>query len=309
MKKNRTIIMVLFFFVGLLILLYPSISDFYNQKVQSKVIVDYESLLKNIEKKDYTNLFEQAQNYNEELASYKVPYVSYKKLKNYQNILNVNDDGMMGYISIDKIKVELPIYHGTSEQVLSVAVGHLEGSSFPIGGKGTHSVLSAHRGLPSSKLFTDLDKLEIGDTFTITILDRLLTYQVDQIEIVEPNDIKKLEIDPNEDYVTLMTCTPYGINTHRLLVRGIRVENAKAKTYITTEAFKISNLIITPLVALPIIFIILLIIIFKPIESNPLDEYLHNIDNNIKIVNTNKSKQITKNKSIKQNKNLNNKKK
>lgn len=309
MKKNRTIIMVLFFFVGLLILLYPSISDFYNQKVQSKVIVDYESLLKNIEKKDYTNLFEQAQNYNEELASYKVPYVSYKKLKNYQNILNVNDDGMMGYISIDKIKVELPIYHGTSEQVLSVAVGHLEGSSFPIGGKGTHSVLSAHRGLPSSKLFTDLDKLEIGDTFTITILDRLLTYQVDQIEIVEPNDIKNLEINPNEDYVTLMTCTPYGINTHRLLVRGIRVENAKAKTYITTEAFKISNLIITPLVALPIIFIILLIIIFKPIESNPLDEYLHNIDNNIKIVNTNKSKQITKNKSIKQNKNLNNKKK
>ena len=309
MKKNRTIIMVLFFFVGLLILLYPSISDFYNQKVQSKVIVDYESLLKNIEKKDYTNLFEQAQNYNEELASYKVPYVSYKKLKNYQNILNVNDDGMMGYISIDKIKVELPIYHGTSEQVLSVAVGHLEGSSFPIGGKGTHSVLSAHRGLPSSKLFTDLDKLESGDTFTITILDRLLTYQVDQIEIVEPNDIKNLEINPNEDYVTLMTCTPYGINTHRLLVRGIRVENAKAKTYITTEAFKISNLIITPLVALPIIFIILLIIIFKPIESNPLDEYLHNIDNNIKIVNTNKSKQITKNKSIKQNKNLNNKKK
>ena len=268
MKKNMTIIMVLFFFVGLLILLYPSISDFYNQKRQSKVIVDYEALLEKYSKKDYTELFEEADKYNQKLASYKIPYLSYKKIENYNEILDVNETGMMGYISIDKIKVELPIYHGTSEQVLSVAVGHLEGSSFPVGGKGTHSVLSAHRGLPSSKLFTDLNKLEIGDTFTITILDRLITYEVDQIEIVEPSDLKKLEIDPEKDYVTLMTCTPYGINTHRLLVRGTRIENAKEKIYITTEAFKISNLIVTPLVALPIIFLLLLIIIFKPMEKN-----------------------------------------
>ena len=267
MKKNRTIIMVLFFFVGLLILLYPSISDFYNQKRQSIVIVDYEALLEKYSKKDYTELFEEANNYNQKLASYKIPYLSYKKIENYNEILDVNETGMMGYISIDKIKVELPIYHGTSEQVLSVAVGHLEGSSFPVGGKGTHSVLSAHRELPSSKLFTDLNKLEIGDTFTITILDRLITYEVDQIVIVEPSDLKKLEIDPEKDYVTLMTCTPYGINTHRLLVRGTRIENAKEKIYITTEAFKISNLIVTPLVALPIIFLLLLIIIFKPIFS------------------------------------------
>ena len=191
---------------------------------------------------------------------------------------------MMGYISIDKIKVELPIYHGTSEQVLSVAVGHLEGSSFPVGGLGTHSVLSAHRGLPSSKLFTDLNKLEIGDTFTVTILDRLITYEVDQIEIVEPTDIKKLEIDPEKDYITLMTCTPYGINTHRLLVRGTRIENTKEKTFITTEAFQVSNLIVTPLVALPIIFILLLSIIFKPIEKNYLEEYLDTTKQN----NTNK---------------------
>ena len=283
-KNNKTIIMILFFFVGLLVLLYPSISDFYNQKRQSKVIVDYELLLEKYSTNDYTKLFEEADNYNKELASYKHPYIYYKELKNYNKILDVNGTGMMGYISIDKIKVELPIYHGTSEQVLSVAVGHLEGSSFPVGGLGTHSVLSAHRGLPSSKLFTDLNKLEIGDTFTVTILDRLITYEVDQIEIVEPTDLKKLEIDPEKDYITLMTCTPYGINTHRLLVRGTRIENTKEKTFITTEAFQVSNLIVTPLVALPIIFILLLSIIFKPIEKNYLEEYLDTTKQN----NTNK---------------------
>ena len=280
-KNNKTIIMILFFFVGLLVLLYPSISDFYNQKRQSKVIVDYESLLEKYSSNDYTQLFDEADKYNKELASLKYPYIYYKELKNYNKILDVNNTGMMGYISIDKIKVELPIYHGTSEQVLNVAVGHLEGSSFPVGGLGTHSVLSAHRGLPSSKLFTDLNKLEIGDTFTVTILDRLITYEVDQIETVEPNDLQKLEINPEKDYITLMTCTPYGINTHRLLVRGTRIENTKQKTYITTEAFQVSNLIVTPLVALPIIFILLLSIVFKPIEKDYLDEYLDITQNNI----------------------------
>jgi len=280
-KNNKTIIMILFFFVGLLVLLYPAISDFYNQKRQSKVIVDYESLLEKYSSNDYTQLFDEADKYNKELASLKYPYIYYKELKNYNKILDVNNTGMMGYISIDKIKVELPIYHGTSEQVLNVAVGHLEGSSFPVGGLGTHSVLSAHRGLPSSKLFTDLNKLEIGDTFTVTILDRLITYEVDQIETVEPNDLQKLEINPEKDYITLMTCTPYEINTHRLLVRGTRIENTKQKTYITTEAFQVSNLIVTPLVALPIIFILLLSIVFKPIEKDYLDEYLDITQNNI----------------------------
>ena len=293
-KNNKTIIMILFFFVGLLVLLYPSISDFYNQKRQSKVIVDYESLLEKYSTNDYTKLFEEADNYNKELASYKHPYIYYKELKNYNKILDVNNTGMMGYISIEKIKVELPIYHGTSEQVLSVAVGHLEGSSFPVGGLGTHSVLSAHRGLPSSKLFTDLNKLEIGDTFTVTILDRLITYEVDQIEIVEPTDLKKLEIDPEKDYITLMTCTPYGINTHRLLVRGTRIENTKQKTYITTEAFQVSNLIVTPLVALPIIFILLLSIVFKPIEKDYLDEYLDITQNNINTDKYNNKDKTTK---------------
>lgn len=266
MKKNRTIIMVLFFFMGLLVLLYPSISDFYNQKVMSKEIGNYEEIIKELTKEDYSNFFEKANKYNEKLASYEDPFLSYKKVKNYKNTINIDGNGMMGYVSIDKIKVELPIYHGTSEQVLSVAVGHLEGSSLPVGGKGTHAVLSAHRGLPSTKLFTDLDKLEIGDVFTITVLDQLLTYEIDQIEIVEPHDITNLKIDPEQDYVTLMTCTPYGINTHRLLVRGHRIENTEKPAYVTTEAFRVSNLTTTPLVAVPIVLTILIIIIIQPVN-------------------------------------------
>ena len=268
MKKNKTtIIMVLFFFIGLAILLYPSISNFYNQKVQSKAIIDYESILNNIKKEDYTDYFNKADEYNKKLLSMKRPLLTYKNIKNYNKILNLNDHGMMGYLTIDKIKVELPIYHGTSADVLNKAVGHLEGTSLPVGGKGTHSVLSAHRGLPSFKLFTDLDKLEIGDTFVINILDRTITYQVDKITIVKPNQVNDLKIDKDGDYVTLLTCTPYGINTHRLLVRGKRIENEAKKTFITTEGFRISTLVVMPLVALPIIFSLLLIILIKPINK------------------------------------------
>ena len=267
MKKNKTIILVLFFFMGLLIWLYPSISDFYNQKLQSEAIVDYESLLKDYTAEDYSKIFEEANEYNKILQKLKDPYLMYKKIKNYNKILNVNNDGMMGYISIDKIKVELPIYHGTAESVLSTGVGHLEGSSLPVGGNGTHSVLSAHRGLPTSKLFTDLDKLEMGDTFTITILNQVFTYEVDYIEIVEPHDIETLEINPDKDYLTLMTCTPYGINTHRLLVRGIRTEDQNKMPYITTEAFKVSNLTVMPIVAIPIILVFLIIIMLQPIKN------------------------------------------
>lgn len=268
MKKNKTtLIMVLFFFIGLAILLYPSISNFYNQKVQSKAIIDYESILNNIKKEDYTDYFNKADEYNKKLLSMKRPLLTYKNIKNYNKILNLNDHGMMGYLTIDKIKVELPIYHGTSADVLNKAVGHLEGTSLPVGGKGTHSVLSAHRGLPSFKLFTDLDKLEIGDTFVINILDRTITYQVDKITIVKPNQVNDLKIDKDGDYVTLLTCTPYGINTHRLLVRGKRIENEAKKTFITTEGFRISTLVVMPLVALPIIFGLLLIILIKPINK------------------------------------------
>lgn len=277
MKKNKTtIIMVLFFFMGLSVLLYPSISNLYNKKFQSKAIVDYENILDNYDKDKYDEMLNQAEEYNRKLKKLEYPLSTYNTIKNYEDILNIDNNGMMGYLTIDKIKVELPIYHGTSSKILSRAVGHLEGTSLPIGGTGTHSVLSAHRGLPSSTLFTDLDKLEKGDTFTITMLDRVLTYEVDNIVIVDPDEVDDLKIDDNEDYVTLLTCTPYGINTQRLLVRGRRIDNAKAKTYVTTEAFKINSLIVIPLVAIPIILILLLIIVFKPTTNNKkkLEEYL-----------------------------------
>ena len=268
MKKHSTIIMVLFFFVGLLVLLYPSISEFYNQKVQSKEIEDYEFILKKIDKKNYDDIFKEADEYNSSLRNLNDQFVDYRNLENYDEVLNVNNRGMIGYVSIEKIKVELPIFHGTSEKVLSNASGHLEGTSFPVGGAGTHSAISAHRGLASATLFTNLDKLEIGDTFTITVLDRLLTYEIDEILIVDPKDVNSLKIADDKDYVTLITCTPYGINSHRLLVRGKRIENAKKKMFITTEAFKVSTLIVTPMVALPIVFTLLIIIIFKPVEYN-----------------------------------------
>lgn len=270
MKKHRTtIIMVLFFFIGLLILLYPTISNHFNQKRQSRAITDYEKILKNYSKKDYSDILSIADTYNEELRKLDNPFITYDTLKGYSQLLNTNNDGMIGYLTIDKIKVELPIYHGTSDKVLSTAIGHLEGSSLPIGGKGTHSVLSAHRGLPSSKLFTDLDKLSLGDIFTITVLDQVLTYQVDKISIIKPNEIEDLKIDNNNDYVTLMTCTPYGINTHRLLVRGIRVSNNNLKkAYITTEAFIVNKLIVVLFLTIPIIIFLLLILLLKPSNKN-----------------------------------------
>lgn len=276
-KRKTTFILVLFFFIGILILTYPMISDYFNQKTQSRVITNYESLLDNVYKKDYTDEFNKAYDYNNKLAHLSNPLLTYDTLNNYNEILNVNLNGMIGYITIDKIKIELPIYHGTSKEVLSSSVGHIEGTSLPVGGSYTNSVLSAHRGLPSSKLFTDLDKLEIGDTFTITVLDKVLTYEVDKIVIVKPNEVEELKIDEN-DYVILSTCTPYGINTHRLLVRGKRIENINIKKkYITTEAFKIDNLIVTPLVAIPIILILLLIIVFKPVQKTKLniDKYIY----------------------------------
>lgn len=276
-KRKTTFILVLFFFIGILILTYPMISDYFNQKTQSRVITNYESLLDNVYKKDYTDEFNKAYDYNNKLANLSNPLLTYDTLSNYNEILNVNLNGMMGYITIDKIKVELPIYHGTSKEVLSSSVGHIEGTSLPVGGSYTNSVLSAHRGLPSSKLFTDLDKLELKDTFTITVLDKVLTYEVDKIVIVKPDEIEELKIDEN-DYVILSTCTPYGINTHRLLVRGKRIENINIKKkYITTEAFKIDNLIVTPLVAIPIILILLLIIVFKPVQKQKIniDKYIY----------------------------------
>lgn len=279
MKEHKiTMIMILFFFIGLLVFFYPTLSNYYNEKNQSRSIYNYENILKDADKIDFDKVKKKAYDYNEKLSKLKEPLITYETLKNYDEQLNINNDGMMGYLTIDKIKVELPIYHSVSETVLNSSVGHLEGSSLPIGGKGTHSILSAHRGLPSAKLFTELDKLEIGDPFKITILDETLIYKVDKISIVKPNDRKELKIDKDNDYITLLTCTPYGINTHRLLVRGVRVQGDIKKDYITTEGFKVNKLIVMPIIALPIIALLLIVLLIKPIKKvniNKYDEFLY----------------------------------
>ncbi len=276
MKKRKwpTFLLLSLFFVGLSVMLYPSLANYWNSRTQSQAIVDYESLLNNISKEDYTELFLQAEAYNKALGELKFPLLDYNQVPDYHDILNLNGNGMMGYATIPKIGIELPLYHGTSAAVLNVAIGHLQGSSLPAGGASTHAVISAHRGLPSAKLFTDLDKLEIGDVFTLTILDRTLTYQVDQIRIVEPSDVSFLEIEEGKDYCTLLTCTPYGVNTERLLVRGSRIETIEHRTiYVTADGYQIDTLIVTPIVALPILFVLMLIVLFKPVKkASEVDE-------------------------------------
>ena len=267
--------LLLFFFIGLSVMLYPAISSYWNSKTQSKAIVNYEKMISSIPPADYTALFSEAERYNEELSSLQFPLMEYGKLNGYNDILDVSGTGMFGYITIDTIGIELPIYHGTDNGVLSTAVGHIEGTSIPVGGKGTHSVLSAHRGLPTATLFTHLDHLEVGDIFEITILDRTMTYQVDQIKTVDPSDTSDLLINEEESYCTLVTCTPYGINTHRLLVRGRQISSAQEKKiYITSDAHKIDTLIVTPVVALPILLTLMTVVLCKPVKKDDLGDEL-----------------------------------
>ena len=224
MKKNRsTIILILIFLVGLSVMLYPTVSDYVNQRHQSRALASYDETVNEMSDADYTAYFEAADAYNQRLAATPNSFFTPEQVSGYDETLDVSGTGIMGYITIPRIGVELPVYHGTSDGVLQVAAGHLEGSSLPVGGAGTHAVISAHRGLPSAKLFTNLDELEAGDTFTITVLDRVLTYEVDRISIVLPTETDLLQPVEGQDYVTLMTCTPYGINTHRLIVQAKRV--------------------------------------------------------------------------------------
>lgn len=227
MKKHlSTVLLVLVLAAGISLLLYPSISGWRNGKIQSRTIEEYRESVAGLSEEDDTELFQAAERYNRQLREKgESAFHNPELVPGYEDALDVSGTGVMGYVTIGKLEIELPIYHGTSPEVLQIAAGHLEGSSLPVGGAGTHSVISAHRGLPSSRLFTDLDQLKKGDTFTITVLNRQLTYQVDQILVVEPDETDALQIEPDRDYCTLMTCTPYGINSHRLLVRGVRVEN------------------------------------------------------------------------------------
>lgn len=272
--KKVTIILLIVFFIGLCVLLYPSISSYWNSKTQSEAILDYEKMLASYTPEDFTAMFDIAREYNEALSALDFPLHEYKSLEDqYYQTLDISGTGMMGYISVPKINQELPIYHGTGEEVLSVAVGHLQGSNLPIGGESTHCVVSAHRGLPTATLFTYLDRMEIGDAFTFTILDRTFTYEVDQIRIVEPEDTTLLQAELGKDYCTMLTCTPYGINTQRLLVRGHQVDTSQERNlYISNEAYRIDTLIVTPFVALPIIAVLLIYVMFKPIKKEKLDE-------------------------------------
>ena len=265
-SRKIWIILTLGFLVGVSVLLYPAFSDYWNSKTQTRAIVNYESVLEYMEPGDYTAIFQEAYDHNRQLYESKVNPLLYTELfPGYFEKLKVTDYGMIGYLKIDRIGVELPVYHGTSSEVLSYGVGHLEGSSLPVGGENTHSVMSAHRGLPSAKLFTDLDRVELGDTFQIVVLDQILTYQVDQIKIVLPNEIEDLQIVEGKDYCTLFTCTPYGINTHRLLVRGIRIETIAEKPviYVSNDAFRIEPLLVMPAVAAPMLFVFLIHLMVK----------------------------------------------
>ena len=274
-SRKSTIILLISFFIGLSVLLYPSISSYWNSKTQSEAIVDYEAMLASYKPEDYSSIFEEADRYNRELAELENPIVEYEKVEGYHKILNLSGIGMMGYVTVPKISQELPVYHGTSDSVLSIAAGHFEGTSFPVGGKTTHSVVSAHRGLPTAVLFTHLDRMEIGDTFYFSILDRVITYEVDQIRIVEPHDTSLTQIEDGKDYCTLLTCTPYGINTQRLLVRGHQVDaSQKRKLYIANEAYRIEPLIVMPVVALPIIFVLLIYVCVAPVKKESLGEDL-----------------------------------
>lgn len=244
--------------VGLAVMLYPTVSDWWNKNIATHSITSYNETIAQLDTGETERMLQQAHEYNEKLARIYAPLVNHDEVPGYEDILNISNTGIMGYISIPFIKVELPIYHGTSEEVLNIAAGHLKGTSFPVGGANTHAVISAHRGLPSAKLFTDLDQLVVGDTFTINILGEVLTYEIEEIAIVEPQEVDKLAIIPNSDYVTLMTCTPYGINTHRMLLRSRRIETTyHYDAKVVADATQVDPILAVPAIALPFLIILI----------------------------------------------------
>ena len=277
-KENwSTLALFAVFLLGLIIFLYPTISDYWNKFHASRAISVYSEVVSQMSKEDYDCELNKAYNYNQELAKEGINWKKKDDLEEYVSILNLTGDGIMGYIKIDKLKISLPIYHTADEAVLQIGIGHLENSSLPVGTKsydiitgkvsdpneGSHCVLTGHRGLPSAKLFSDLDKLSEGDVFSIYVLGETYTYQVDQIRVVLPSDVEELNITSGEDYCTLVTCTPYGINTHRLLVRGKRVNNIQGESDVVPDAALIEGKYVAPFIAAPIILVIVLIILFK----------------------------------------------
>ena len=267
MRKNQsTILLLLVFLIGLSLLLYPTVSDWWNSFHQSQAIAGYAEAVAELDDLSYDRYWADARAYNAALPDDTSRFLpTEEKTEQYENLLNISGNGIMGYIEIPAIGVSLPIYHGVEDTVLQIAIGHIEGSSLPVGGEGTHCVVSGHRGLPSAKLFTDLDKLAEGDTFLLRVLDEVLTYEVDQIHIVEPDEVDLLAVEAGQDLCTLVTCTPYGVNSHRLLVRGHRVENQEsaAAIRVTADAMQIEPVLVAPAVAAPILLVLFLWLLFS----------------------------------------------
>ncbi len=265
-KHGTTIFLILIFAVGLGLLLYPGISNRWNELHQSRAIASYSESVVNLKTEDKKKYINEAIQFNELLARRAGnQYLSKKELKEYENVLDITGTGIMAYIEIPSINVSLPVYHTVSDAVLQVAVGHMEWTSLPVGGKSTHCVLSGHRGLPSAKLFTNLDRLGIGDVFMLHFLDTTITYQVDLVLIVNPDDVSLLNIEEGKDLCTLVTCTPYGVNSHRLLVRGTRTENLEEVPDINViaEAGRIEPLIIAPIVSAPLLLLLIIYVLIK----------------------------------------------
>lgn len=264
-KKLGNILLVLILAVGAAIMLYPTFSDYWNSFHQSRAIAGYSDAVSNLNAEEYERIWQEAVAYNQNMSGRSgLVLLTNSEMEEYERQLNVGGNGVMGYIEIAKINVSLPIYHGTSEAVLQVATGHIESSSLPVGGASTHCIISGHRGLPSAKLFTDLDQMSEGDIFLLKILNETLTYEVDQIRIVLPSELDELGIVRDQDYCTLVTCTPYGINSHRLLIRGKRIANPQAAAHVTADAVQIDPVLVAPAAAAPMLLALTVWLIVNP---------------------------------------------
>ena len=277
MKKKTgspiTLLLILILLAGVSLLLYPTVSDYWNSFHQSRAIASYAEQVANIDDAQYEELWDAARDYNRSLLHRPNDFIlSDEQQEIYKSLLDIGGNGIMGYIEIPMIDVMLPIYHGTKESVLQIAVGHLDWTSLPVGGAGSHCVLSGHRGLPSARLFTDLDKLKVGDVFMLHVLNEILTYEIDQILIVEPQDTDPLLIEPGKDLCTMITCTPYGINSHRMLVRGHRIESQEEPKdiRITADAVRIEPLMVAPIVAVPLLLVLLIILLLPKQKKGKL---------------------------------------
>jgi sortase A len=267
MKKHlSTIILVIVLLLGIAILLYPTLSDYWNNFHQSKAIANYIEQMETVDQTDYEYEWMRARAYNEGLKYKSNRFtLTEEEYDEYDSLLNLMGSGIMGYIEVPRINCTLPIYHGTDEAVLQIGIGHIEGTSLPTGEIGDHTVLSGHRGLPSAKLFTDLDQMEVGDEFVIRVMNQVFTYKIDQILIVLPEELDALALDPEKDLCTLITCTPYGVNTHRLLVRGHRTENAELEKSIrvVSDATQIDPRLTAPVFAAPVLMVLFIIMMVR----------------------------------------------